>query len=144
MKDVLDQEAKATAVFRVVIADDDDQVREGLAALIDDHPQLEVVGQAANGVAAAELCAEHHPELAVVDVMMSGGGEMGPLAISYASPETVVVAYTARSDRRTRARLLAAGAAEVFVKGGGSDLAAEFFELAQRAGATTPEPPPTH
>jgi DNA-binding NarL/FixJ family response regulator len=61
--------------------------------------------------------------------MMPGGGIVAIAAISEASPATVVVAYTARSDRGTHERLLAGGAAAVFTKGEPVDLAGELEEL---------------
>ena len=115
--------------FRVVVADDDDAVREALGSLIDAHPAFILVGSAPDGFEAARLCGVEQPKLAVVDVMMPGGGVDAVAAIRAASPGTVVAAYTARSDRRTREQLLAAGAVEVFAKGGAIDLASELHNL---------------
>jgi len=55
---------------RVVVADDQPVVRAGFAALLSAQPDLEVVGQAADGAALVDLVLEHHPEVAVVDVRM--------------------------------------------------------------------------
>ena len=123
--------------FTVVLADDDEQVRDAMAALFDDHPRLRVVGSAGSGAGAATLCAGLRPHLAVVDVMMPTGGVEAIEAIHAASPATIVVAYTARRDRRTRDRLLAGGAAAVFTKGITSDLAGALDELAAATSAQT-------
>lgn len=123
-------------VYRVVLADDDPAVRQALSDLISDHPQLQIVGVASDGFEAAEICATKKPDLAVLDVMMSGGGVSGVGAVLGASHETVVVAYTADSDSRTRNRLLSAGAAAVFVKGGGIDLTSALHDVIASARAS--------
>lgn len=119
-------------VFSVIVADDDDNVRSALASLLDEHNGLLLAGLSDSGSGAADLCADVHPELAVVDVMMPTGGCEAVTAIHQVSPDTVVVAYTARGDRRTREQLLECGMTEVFVKGGGVDLSTALYELMQR------------
>jgi DNA-binding NarL/FixJ family response regulator len=127
----------------VVIVDDDPGVREALLGLLDDDSRLHVVGTADSGPAGAELCAQHHPTLAIVDVMMPGGGEEAIESIHRVSASTQVVVYTAKSDRRTRQRMLAAGAVALFVKGGGADLGQELAALsdASRHRPAVPEAP---
>jgi DNA-binding NarL/FixJ family response regulator len=122
-------DARRGALAGVVIADDDSQVRSALTALLDGYEGLEVVGVADSGPGAADLCARLRPSLAVVDVMMPGGGEAAITAILLASAETLVAVYTARADRRTRERMLSAGATAVFAKGGPLDLAHELRAL---------------
>ncbi len=77
----------------VVIADDDDGVRDALGELIDDHPALFLIASVGSGLEAAALCSEHHPPLAVIDVMMPSGGSVAIEAILAASPTTRVMAY---------------------------------------------------
>ncbi len=120
----------ATNCFDLVLADDDERVVDALADLLGDHPGFRVVGIAADGDVAATLCAQTHAQLAVLDVMMPCGGIDGLVAVTTASPETAVAFYTAKSDRRTRERLLGAGAVAVFAKGGSIDLATELYATA--------------
>lgn len=120
---------QGTPSFGVVIADNDDDVRGALADLIHDHPVLRLIGQARDGLEAAALCAKHVVHLAVIDVRMPHGGAEAVLAIKEASPSTIVAAYTTQTDRRTRERMLEAGATAVFAKGGGLDLADELAAL---------------
>lgn len=116
----------------VVIADDDSGVRAALADLIVESDGLELAGIGETGDDAAALCAIHRPDVAVVDVMMPGGGETAVVAIRSVSPTTAVVVYTARADRRTRARMIDAGAVLVLPKHGHHDVARELARIATK------------
>ncbi|MEU6865094.1 response regulator transcription factor [Streptomyces sp. NPDC046876] len=55
---------------RVLLADDQPLVRSGLRVLMEDTPDLEVVGEAANGAEAVRLAAELAPDVVVMDIRM--------------------------------------------------------------------------
>lgn len=57
-------------MIRVLIADDQPLVRDGLAAIIGADPELELVGQAENGREAARLARELGPDVVVMDIRM--------------------------------------------------------------------------
>ena len=59
-----------TGMIRVVIADDQVMIRDGLATLLASAPDIEVVGQAGDGQEAVELCAELRPDVVVMDIRM--------------------------------------------------------------------------
>lgn len=59
-------------MIRVVIADDEALVRSGLAVLLRHEPGFEVVGLAADGLAAITLVREHHPDVVLMDIRMPG------------------------------------------------------------------------
>lgn len=59
-----------SAPIRVVVCDDQDLVRTGFATIIDAQPDLEVVGQAADGVTAVRLVAQVLPDVVVMDIRM--------------------------------------------------------------------------
>ncbi|MFD7629495.1 response regulator [Streptomyces sp. NPDC059851] len=56
--------------IRVLLADDQPLVRSGLRVLMTDTPDLEVVGEAANGAEAVRLTAELDPDVVVMDIRM--------------------------------------------------------------------------
>ncbi len=60
----------AGARLRLLIADDQASVRQGLVLLLDAVPDIEVVGAAADGEQALDLVAEHHPDAILHDLHM--------------------------------------------------------------------------
>jgi DNA-binding NarL/FixJ family response regulator len=56
--------------IRVLIADDQEMIRDGLASLLSSAPDIEVVGQAGNGREAVEMTALLHPDVVVMDIRM--------------------------------------------------------------------------
>jgi DNA-binding NarL/FixJ family response regulator len=59
-------------VIRVVLADDQPLVRTGLRMILSGEPDVEVVGEAADGAQAIALCAETAPDVVLMDVRMPG------------------------------------------------------------------------
>lgn len=59
-------------LVKVLIADDEPIARERLRALVAEYPDLTVVGEAGDGAAALHACAEHAPDLVLLDIAMPG------------------------------------------------------------------------
>ena len=57
---------------RVVVADDQDLVRTGLTMILNAQPDIEVVGEAADGKAAVELAQRLRPDVCLFDIRMPG------------------------------------------------------------------------
>lgn len=57
-------------MIRVVVADDQEMVREGFAALLSSQPDIEVVAQAADGIAAVLAVRQNSPDVVLMDVRM--------------------------------------------------------------------------
>ena len=84
---------------RVVVADDHPVVREGLRAMLDAEPDLDVVGEAASGEDAVRLAAEHRPDVVLMDLRMPGGdGVTATGRITAAGHARVLVVTTYDTD----------------------------------------------
>jgi DNA-binding NarL/FixJ family response regulator len=59
-------------VIRVVVADDQALVRSGLRMILSSEPDIELVGEAADGESAVALCAQERPDVVLMDVRMPG------------------------------------------------------------------------
>ena len=57
-------------MIRILLADDQPLIRSGIRALLEAEDDIEVVGEAADGRQAVEMAAEHHPDIALVDIQM--------------------------------------------------------------------------
>jgi serine/threonine-protein kinase PknK len=97
---------------RVILADDDVLLREGLASLLE-RSDFEVVGQAGDGVELLDLVREHQPDLALVDIRMppthSTEGIEAARAIREAFPDTGILVLSAHTEVEHAMELLAGG-----------------------------------
>jgi DNA-binding NarL/FixJ family response regulator len=85
-----------TFPIRVLVADDNDHLRDALASLIDNDEELELAAAAADAEEAIELAARERPDVALIDVRMpSGGGLAAARGIAVRSPQTTIVALSA-------------------------------------------------
>jgi DNA-binding NarL/FixJ family response regulator len=107
----------AAAPLRVVIADDQASVREGLVLLLGGLPGIEVVGAAADGEQALRLVAEHRPDAILLDLHMpvlDGIGATRRLTAEH--PGVAVVVLTTFADDSSVLDALHAGARSYLTK----------------------------
>jgi DNA-binding NarL/FixJ family response regulator len=117
-------------VIRVVIADDQRAVREGLALLVGLTDDIEVVGTAADGVEALEIAGELHPDVVLMDLRMPElDGADATRKIRAANADTHVLVLTTYADDESLFPALRAGAHGYLTK----DASAEEIERAIRA-----------
>lgn len=112
--------------IRVLIADDHAILREGIRALLKLSPDIEVVGEAADGREAVEQCRRLNPDVVLMDVAMPGlGGLEATLAIRKENPRIKILVLTQYEDREYIRRFLKAGVVGyVLKKVAGSELTA--------------------
>lgn len=121
-------EPGSPAPIRILIADDQELVRAGLAALLNLEPDLEVVAQLPDGANAARSAEEHHADVAVLDIGMPYDGIRATADVTARGRCRVLVVTTfGRAGYLQRA--MAAGASGFLVK----DAPAEQLAAAIRA-----------
>ena len=104
-------------MITVVIADDHKVVRAGLEQLIAGFDEVSIVGSAADGLEAIEVCERTEPAVALVDLEMPGvDGIEATRRIKAATPSTNVVVFTYFSDRERIVQALDAGATGYLLK----------------------------
>jgi two-component system, NarL family, response regulator LiaR len=85
--------------IRVLIVDDHDMLREGLAAFLNGFPDLVMVGEASSGVEGIRLCKELQPQVVLMDLVMPEmDGVTAIKAIHEAQPEVKIIALSSFSE----------------------------------------------
>jgi two-component system, NarL family, response regulator LiaR len=109
--------AKARMAIRILIADDHRVVRQGLRMFLALDPDLEVIGEAANGAEAVQLARELQPDVVLMDLLMP---EMDGIAatqvIRRETPEVEVLALTSVLEDASVVGAIRAGAIGYLLK----------------------------
>jgi len=110
--------------IRVLIADDHAVLRDGIRALLDAHDDVEVVGDAADGVEAVEKAAQLAPDVVLMDIAMPRlGGLEAALELRQRRSPAKVIVLTQYDNKEYVLQMLKAGAAGYIVKkAAGSEL----------------------
>jgi len=113
------------SAIRVLVVDDHAILREGIRALLSAHPDLEVVGQAADGLEALAEAARLDPDVILMDIAMPGlGGLETTLELRKQGRRGRVLVLSQYGDREYVRRLLQAGVAGYLLKkSAGAELA---------------------
>jgi NarL family two-component system response regulator LiaR len=115
----------------VVIADDHVLVRQGIRAFLETNADISIVGEAGDAASAVDICARQKPQVALVDMVMPGGGISATRDIRASSPQTQVVLLTSFEDARQIVSAIQAGALSCLLK----DIDADGLADALRAAA---------
>jgi len=107
---------------RVLIADDQVHIRQGLQALLAAWPEIEVVGMAANSVEIMQRVEEYQPDVVLMDIPTPAGLERLEVIhhLKSRSPPVRIVVLTMYTTHRAAA--LAAGADAFLLKGGPAEV----------------------
>jgi len=101
----------------VLLADDHVVVREGLKRLIDEQPDILVVGEAGDGAATIQKVQELKPDVIVMDISMPGmNGLVATKKLKELHPDIVIVTLTRHADDAYLQELLRAGASGYVLK----------------------------
>ncbi|MDO9457879.1 response regulator transcription factor [Nocardioides sp.] len=129
------------ARVRVVIADDQELIRAGFRMILSVEPDLEVVGEAADGAEAVRVVADLRPDVVLMDVQMPGtDGIAATEAIAAAHDDVAVLILTTFDDDDYLFSALRAGAAGFLLKNcPPDDLVAAIRQAAQGHALLAPE-----
>lgn len=108
------QEANNT--IKLIIADDHELVRQGIRNFLETQDDFNIIGEAGDANAAARLCSMHQPQVALVDLMMPGGGVLATQLIREQSPKTQVIILTSFEDDQLIHQAIDAGALSYLLK----------------------------
>jgi NarL family two-component system response regulator LiaR len=126
-----------TPTIRVMLVDDHAMVRRGLATFIKVFDDLDLAGEAADGEAAIELCAQLAPDVVLMDIVMPGmDGVTATRAIRRQFPQIQIVALTSFKDKGLVQEVLQAGAIGYLLKDVSADTLAEAVRAAHAGRAT--------
>ena len=102
---------------RIILAEDHRITREGLVNLLQERPDMEVVGEAENGREAVRLASELSPDLVIMDVTMPDlNGIDATRIITSGSNSTKVIALSMYSDKQFVQGMIQAGASGYLLK----------------------------
>ena len=103
--------------IRVLTADDHPLIREGLSALVSDHDDIEIVGEAENGEEAVELFERLKPDILLLDLQMPKmTGLEAMVAIRKLHPDARIVVLTTYETEQLATQALANGARGYLLK----------------------------
>jgi DNA-binding NarL/FixJ family response regulator len=116
--------------IKIILADDHRIIREGLRALLEKEPGVEVIAEAADGRTTVKLCRELVPDVVIMDITMPDlNGIEATHQILSEMPDIKVIALSMHSDKRFVSEMLNAGALGYLLKD------AAFEELSAALGA---------
>ncbi|MGH9169702.1 MAG: response regulator transcription factor [Acidimicrobiales bacterium] len=105
------------APLRMIVADDQASVREGLVLLLDLLADIEVVASASDGQEAIDLCGQYRPDAILLDLHMPGvDGIQATRHLSEHFPEIAIVVLTTYADDSSVLAALGAGARSYLTK----------------------------
>jgi DNA-binding NarL/FixJ family response regulator len=108
--------------IRILIAEDQRIVREGLTALLEDEPDVEIVGEAADGQQAVALYTQIQPDVVLMDLQMPVmDGPTAIAAILHSSPEAKVLVLTTYATDEFIFKAFRAGAKGYLLKDASAD-----------------------
>lgn len=116
-------EATTHRPIRVVVVDDEPDIRTMVKMVLSRKGAFEVVGEASDGADAIDVIADVRPDVVLLDLMMPTPGDESLPHILSASPTSMVAVFSASDPSEHRQRLLGLGAFAFYEKATLQDLA---------------------
>ncbi|MGD0963532.1 MAG: response regulator transcription factor [Candidatus Acidiferrales bacterium] len=114
---------KAKPVTRILVADDHAIFRDGLRKLLEGADDVEIIGEACNGVECTKMLAKLKPDILLLDLRMPEKDGLAVLEeVNFDTLGTRVIVLTAAEDDRDVVRAMRLGARGVVLKQSASDL----------------------
>jgi len=115
--------SKSKQAIRILVADDHAIFRDGLRRLLEAADDVQIVGEASNGVECTKMLAKLKPDILLLDLRMPEKDGLGVLEeVNFDSLPTRVIVLTAAEDDRDVVRAMRLGARGVVLKQSASDL----------------------
>ena len=103
--------------LRILLVDDHAMVREGLRSILESYADLEVVGEAGDGMEAVKLARTRHPDVVVMDINMPRmDGIAATRQIKLDQPATAVIGISVQESAQVEQAMLSAGASKFLTK----------------------------
>lgn len=124
------------AKHKILLVDDHEVVRLGLRALLERHPQFEIIGEAATAREALEMVSTYRPDIVVMDIRLPGtSGIEACEEITTRFPETRVIMLTSYAEDEMLFSAIRAGASGYVLKQIGGDDLVRAIESVSRGDA---------
>lgn len=119
--------------IKILVADDHALLREGIIAILKLHDDVEVVGEASDGMDAIQKALKLKPDIVLMDIAMPGlGGLEATVEIKKAAPNIKVLVLSQYDDREYVSRLIKAGVSGYILKHAvGTDLLSSIRAVAR-------------
>ncbi|MFS0880686.1 response regulator [Metabacillus niabensis] len=127
-------------MIKIIIADDQELMRDGLATILNLKSDLDVVDVAANGREALEKAMQHRPDIVLMDIRMPvANGVEGTKLITAALPDTKVLMLTTFNDSELIFEALEEGASGYLLKDMPTDTIVQAIKTVQSGGMVLPK-----
>lgn len=119
--------------IRVVVVDDHEMVRRGLTSFITSIDDLELAGEASNGLEAIQICQQVNPDVVLMDLVMAVmDGVTAIRKLRQLQPRLPIIALTSAADAATVTAAMQAGATSYLLKNVDTDQLALAIHAAYR------------
>ncbi len=120
---ILDMPPPGPIVIRVLLVDDHPILRQGMATLLNEQPDIEVIGEASDGIMAVEMALALNPDVVIMDVTLPRlNGIQATRRIRENKKDACIIGLSMHEKRDMASAMREAGASYYLSKGGPSEL----------------------